>query len=68
MVLPVFYMVDPSEVRNQKGKYGGALVKHEEKFKNNMEKVQRWRAALSEAGSLSGLPYKDEYVFFLTTL
>ena len=68
MVLPVFYNVDPSEVRNQKGKFREALVIHEEKFKNNMEKVQRWRAALSEAGSLSGLPYKDEYVFFLTTL
>ena len=68
MVLPVFYKVDPSEVRNPKRKFREALVIHEEKFKNNMEKVQRWRAALSEAGSLSGLPYKDEYVFFLTTL
>ena len=68
MVLPVFYKVDPSELRNPKGKFREALVIHEEKFKNNMEKVQRWRAALSEAGSLSGFPYKDEYVFFLTTL
>lgn len=67
MVLPVFYKVDLSEVRNQRGKFRKALVKHEEKFKNNMKKVQRWRAALYEAGSLLGLSYKDEYVFFLTT-
>ena len=29
-VLPVFYKVDPSYVRNQKGKFGVALTKHEE--------------------------------------
>ena len=42
MVLPVFYKVDLSEVRNQRGKFKKALVKHEEKFKNNMKKVQQW--------------------------
>ena len=63
MVLPVFYKVDPSEVRNQKGKFGEALAKHEEKFKDNMNKVQRWRKALNQAGSISGSTYKEEYVF-----
>ena len=43
MMLPVFYKVDPSEVRDQKGKFGEVLAKHVEKFKNNMKKVQRWR-------------------------
>jgi hypothetical protein len=61
-VLPVFYKVDPSDVRNQNGKFGEALAKHEDKLKDNM-KVQRWRMALSEAGNLSGLPYNNEYVF-----
>ncbi|XP_030939439.1 TMV resistance protein N-like [Quercus lobata] len=56
MVLPVFYKVDPSEVRNQKGKFGEALAKHEV---NNIKKVQRWREALNKAGSISGLTYKD---------
>ena len=62
-VFPVFYMVDPSEVRNQKGKFGKALAKHEESFKYDMNKVQRWRAALNEAGNLSGWHFKNEYVF-----
>ena len=31
LVRPVFYNIDPSEVRNQKGKFGDALSKHEEK-------------------------------------
>ena len=63
IVLPVFYKVDPSYVRNQKGKFGEALAKHEERFKDNMNKVKRWRVALIEATNLSGFPYKDEYVF-----
>ena len=63
IVLPVFYKVDPSEVRNQKGKFEEALIKHEEGFKDNM-KVQEWRIALYEAASISGWHYKNEYVFY----
>ena len=58
-VLPVFYKVDPSEVRKQEGSFKVALAKQENKFKNNIEKVQRWRAALNEAASLSGWHYED---------
>ncbi|XP_030942178.1 TMV resistance protein N-like isoform X1 [Quercus lobata] len=58
-VLPVFYKVDPSEVRKQEGSFGLALTTHEKKFENNIEKVLRWRAALCEAASLSGWHYED---------
>ena len=61
-VLPVFYKVDPSEVRRHKGSFGSALTTHEKKFENNREKVLRWRAALYEAASLSGWHYEDGYV------
>ncbi|XP_050275042.1 disease resistance protein RPV1-like isoform X3 [Quercus robur] len=60
VVFPVFYKVDPSEVRSQKGKFGEALAKHEENFKYDTNKVQRWRAALNEAGNLSGWHYKND--------
>ncbi|KAL4637489.1 hypothetical protein ACB092_03G080900 [Castanea dentata] len=63
VVFPVFYKVDPSEVRSQKGKFGEVLAKHEENFKYDTNKVQRWRAALNEACNLSGWHYKNEYVF-----
>ena len=70
IVLPIFYKVDPSEVRSQSGKFGEALEKHEQ-FKDNINKVQRWKAALNEAGNLSGWHYKNEYVsycyFVITT-
>ncbi|KAL0005592.1 hypothetical protein SO802_013153 [Lithocarpus litseifolius] len=60
VVFLVFYKVDPSEVRSQKGKFGEALAKHEESFKYDMNKVPRWRAALNEAGNLSGWHYKND--------
>ncbi|XP_050275551.1 disease resistance protein RPV1-like [Quercus robur] len=60
VVFPVFYEVDPSDVRNQRGKFGEVLAKYEENFKYDMNKVQRWRAALNEAGNLSGWDYKND--------
>ena len=68
VVLPVFYKVDPSDVRNQNGKFGEAFMKHEEKFKDNKKKVQKWRAALKEASNISGWHYKNEYVFNISLL
>ena len=66
LVLPVFYKINPSEVRKQEGKYGIALANHEEK--ENRDKVQSWRAALTKAADLVGLYYKDGYVSITTFL
>ncbi|KAJ0896107.1 putative TIR domain-containing protein [Helianthus annuus] len=51
IVIPIFYHVDPSDVRKQNGKYGKAFSKHERK---NKQKVESWRNALDKAGNLSG--------------
>ena len=61
LVWPVFYNLDPSEVRNQKGKFGEVLSKLEEKL-NDSKKVQSWRGALHEVVNISGWHYKHEYV------
>ncbi|XP_061348631.1 disease resistance protein Roq1-like [Gastrolobium bilobum] len=67
LVLPVFYDVDPSHVRNQRGSYEEAMASHEERFKDNKEKVQKWRMALRHAADLSGFHFKfgneNEYEF-----
>ncbi|XP_059430437.1 disease resistance protein RPV1-like isoform X2 [Corylus avellana] len=52
IVLPVFYKVDPSEVRHQIKSFGKALDKHEERFKEDT--FQRWKAALNKVANLSG--------------
>ncbi|MED6120241.1 hypothetical protein PIB30_019030 [Stylosanthes scabra] len=59
-VFPVFYDVDPSDVRHQKGSYREALTKHEERFKDDKDKVHKWRSALRQAANLSGSDFKLE--------
>ncbi|XP_070021513.1 disease resistance protein RUN1-like isoform X2 [Nicotiana sylvestris] len=53
MVLPIFYDVDPSEVRKQTGLFGEALAKHKER-PFGAQRVEKWRDALTEAANLSG--------------
>ncbi|GAU12958.1 hypothetical protein TSUD_97690 [Trifolium subterraneum] len=57
LILPVFYGVEPSLVRHQNDSYGEALTKHEERFQNNkenMERLLKWKIALKQAADLSG--------------
>ncbi|KAK3431409.1 hypothetical protein EUGRSUZ_E03289 [Eucalyptus grandis] len=61
MVFPVFYKVEPREVRGGRESYGRAMAKHESKFGEDSEKVKRWKKALLEAGSLSGWELNDRY-------
>ncbi|NP_001235633.1 TIR-NBS-LRR type disease resistance protein [Glycine max] len=61
ILVPVFFNVDPSDVRQQHGEYGDALAKHEEKLKENMFKVQSWRSALKKAANLSGFHYPGNF-------
>nr|CDK13059.1 TIR-NBS-LRR disease resistance protein [Malus domestica] len=49
LVLPIFYDVDPSHVRKQTGSFAQSFLKHTDE-----KKVERWRAALTEASNLSG--------------
>ncbi|KAL4597992.1 hypothetical protein ACB092_11G028400 [Castanea dentata] len=59
MVLPIFYDVDPSTIRKQMGTFAQAFAKHEENFKDCIDKVQAWRTALSEVASLKGWHVQD---------
>ncbi|KAG7941013.1 hypothetical protein I3843_16G016500 [Carya illinoinensis] len=53
-VLPIFYHVDPSDVRHQRGTFADAFAKHEIRFEKDLENVRKWRNALNEVASLSG--------------
>ncbi|KAF8029329.1 hypothetical protein BT93_E1884 [Corymbia citriodora subsp. variegata] len=59
MVFPVFYKVEPKEVRTPREKYRQAMVKHESKHGENSEKLKRWKEALFNASNLSGWHLKE---------
>ncbi|KAH1062573.1 hypothetical protein GYH30_005502 [Glycine max] len=54
LVFPVFYHVDPSDVRKQTESYGEHMTKHEENFGKASQKLQAWRTALFEASNFPG--------------
>ena len=60
-ILPVFYHVNPSDVRNQMGilatrdqTFAEAFAKHERDPRVKIEDLQAWKAALKEVGNISG--------------
>ncbi|KAM5552796.1 hypothetical protein ABKV19_025155 [Rosa sericea] len=56
-VRAVFYKVEPSDVRHQRGAFGEAFATLDQcKYKDSMD---NWKAALKEAADLSGWPFKD---------
>ncbi|CAL5353958.1 unnamed protein product [Camellia sinensis] len=62
IVLPIFYDVDPSDVRAQKGSVAEAFDKHKEHFgKSSDGRIEKWRAALTEVANLSGWNLKNVY-------
>ncbi|XP_010321493.2 TMV resistance protein N [Solanum lycopersicum] len=62
IVIPVFYYVDPSHVRYQSESFAEAFAKHESRYKDDvegMQKVQGWRNALAAAANLKGYDIRD---------
>ncbi|EOY10025.1 TMV resistance protein N [Theobroma cacao] len=59
IVLPIFYDVNPSQVKKQTESFAEAFARHEESFKSEMDVVQRWRAALREVADLGGMLLED---------
>ena len=59
LVFPVFLRVNPLEIEE---KFERDLAKHEAEL-DDVEMVQRWRAALTKAVNFPGYLYNDGYVF-----
>ncbi|PRQ41882.1 putative winged helix-turn-helix DNA-binding domain, toll-like receptor [Rosa chinensis] len=54
-VIPIFYEIEPSQVRYQTGSYEAAFVQHEQWLKDDkIDKVAKWKKALEKAAGLSG--------------
>ncbi|KAM7469972.1 hypothetical protein LguiA_008155 [Lonicera macranthoides] len=70
VVLPVFYHVEPSEVRKQTGRIADAFEEYKKQCDEKtdtegkrtwMEKIQGWRSALTEVADLIGHHHVDGY-------
>ncbi|KAH0745212.1 hypothetical protein KY285_006869 [Solanum tuberosum] len=62
IVIPVFYDVDPSHVQYQSESFAETFAKHESRYKDDvegMQKVQGWRTALTGAANLKGYDICD---------
>ncbi|KAH9782180.1 ADP-ribosyl cyclase/cyclic ADP-ribose hydrolase [Citrus sinensis] len=59
IVFPIFYDVEPTVVRKQTGSFREAFFKHEEFFRESLERVKKWRDALEEVANISGWELKE---------
>ncbi|KAH9782086.1 ADP-ribosyl cyclase/cyclic ADP-ribose hydrolase [Citrus sinensis] len=59
MVYPIFYDVEPTDVRKQTGILEEVFARHEEILAQNKEKVQKWRDALKEVANICGWELKE---------
>lgn len=77
-VYPVFYDVNPSDVRYQRGNFADYFASHEQRLvsKTERQKIKTWRSALSEAADLSGYCLQTDangyhirtFIFYLARL
>ncbi|XP_030445403.1 TMV resistance protein N-like [Syzygium oleosum] len=62
VIWPVFYLVQPSQVRHQIGAFGTAFEKQVLRFGENADPVMKWREAMKSVAKLSGWTLKkNEY-------
>lgn len=67
-VVPVFYDVQPFELKKQTGSFEEAFAAHEKRINSEtgeqkealMDKVGRWRAALTEVAGLFGMHLQNQ--------
>nr|XP_043623675.1 disease resistance protein RUN1-like [Erigeron canadensis] len=68
-VVPVFYNIDPTDVRNQTGCFEQAFKGYEDEVTREKdaqrkmklsEKVKAWRGSLTKAGSLTGMVHGED--------
>ncbi|MED6147423.1 hypothetical protein PIB30_043893 [Stylosanthes scabra] len=60
-IVPVFYGVEPCDMRHRKGTFDEAFRKHEPRYGEGSDKVRRWRDAFSEIASYSGWHSKHQH-------
>ncbi|CAN1264420.1 Disease resistance protein L6 [Linum perenne] len=57
IILPIFYMMEPKDVRHQEGSYKKAFQLHSKKY--DAETIKEWKEALKEVGEMKGWSVKE---------
>ncbi|XVE84955.1 hypothetical protein DITRI_Ditri17bG0053300 [Diplodiscus trichospermus] len=57
LILPVFYLVDPSDVRRQSGSFEKDFCSHENRF--GKDRVIKWRRAMEKVGGIAGMVFTN---------
>ncbi|KAH1247652.1 TMV resistance protein N [Glycine max] len=62
-LLPIFYDVDPSQVRKQSGDFEKSFAQHQQSFRFQEKEIKTWREVLEQVASLSGwdIRYKQQH-------
>ncbi|KAF5471291.1 hypothetical protein F2P56_011734, partial [Juglans regia] len=60
-IIPIFYYVDPSDVRNQRGTFAKAFAAHEKDPKLDIKEIKMWKKAFSKVGNIKGEHIHDRY-------
>lgn len=62
LVWPIFYKIEPSDLRHQRKSYDTAMTEHENRFGKDSKKVKNWRSTLYNAANLKGWYLKTGYM------
>ncbi|KAF5471284.1 hypothetical protein F2P56_011727 [Juglans regia] len=60
-IIPIFYHVDPSDVRNQRGTFAEAFAAHEKDPQVDIKEIDMWRNAFRKVGNIVGEHIHDKY-------
>ncbi|CAM8965323.1 unnamed protein product [Rhodiola kirilowii] len=60
-VLPVFFDVEPTVVRNQTGVYMNAFSELEKRFEG--DRIEKWKSALKRVADLRGLSLNADRIY-----
>jgi hypothetical protein len=63
VVLPVFYEVDPSELRHQEGRFGKGFEHLISRISMNESTKHSWRKVLVDIGGIAGFVLIDSRLF-----
>ena len=59
VVIPVFYEVDPSEVRHQTGRFGDGFERLVSRISMRKDMIMTWKAMLLEIGGIAGFVFPN---------